>query len=195
MTLTTEAQLPVDGSGPDGRRLVLLTSAALMAMAAAIHIDVMPAHVQEWLPAAVFFAILAAGQAAVAVLLVRRSQPITLLVAIWSSVGVVALYVWSRTSGLPFAPVDHGAAHGAGGSHVAHAVGGHGNGEPIFPARAAPSSVEPVGPLDLAALAAELAVIALLVILLPPKHRRWTSNGILVCGLAMLALRAMAVLN
>jgi hypothetical protein len=195
MTLTTEAHLPVDDSRPNVRRLVLLTSAALMALAAAIHVDVIPAHVQEWLPAAVFFAILAAGQAWLAVLLVRRPHPITLLVAIWSSVGVVALYVWSRTSGLPFAPVDHGEGHGAGGSHVAHAVGGHGNGEPIFPGQATPTSAEPVGLLDLAALAVELAVIALLVSLLPRKHRRWTSNGILVCGLAMVALRATSVLN
>jgi hypothetical protein len=195
MTLTTEAHQPVDGSRADARRLALLASAALMVLAAVIHLDVIPAHVQEWLPAAVFFGVLAVGQASMAVLLVRRPHPITLLVAIWSSVGVVALYVWSRTSGLPFAPVDHGEGHGAGGSHVAHAVGGHGNGEPIFPGQAAPTSAEPVGPLDLAALAAELAVIALLVLLLPAKYRRWTSNGIFVCGLAMVALRATAGLH
>jgi hypothetical protein len=195
MTLSTQVHLPVDGSRTDPRRLVLLASAVLMAVAAAIHLDVIPAHVHEWLLAAEFFAVLAVGQGLLAVLLVRRPQPITLLVAIWSCVGVIALYVWSRTSGLPFAPVAHGGAHGAVESHAGHAVGGHGNGVPVFPGQATPSSAEPVGSLDLATLAAELAVIALLVFLLPPKHRRWTGNGILVCGLAMLALRATAVLN
>lgn len=195
MTLVAENQVRAEPSRPDARRVVLLTSAALLAISAAIHVDVMSAHVREWLPAAVFFGVLAMGQASLAVVLVRRPAPITLLAAIWSSVGVIAVYVWSRTSGLPFAPVNHGDAHGSGGSHLAHAVGGHGNGVPIFPGQPIATSAEPLGPLDLTSVVAELAVVALLIYLLPPRHRRWTGNGIFVCGLAMLALRATSVLN
>lgn len=194
MALTTVDISGADRNATADRPRPLVAAAALLAVTAAIHATVVPDHLREWLPAGVFFLVLAAGQASLAVALVRRAGPITLLASIWSSVAVVAVYVWSRTTGLPFAPV-HGGEHGLGGSQAGHAVGGYGNGVPIYPSAAAPSTVEPVGALDLTALVAELSVIALLVCLLPPQHRRWTSNAVMVCGLTMLALRATGALS
>lgn len=195
MTQTVQTRIRAD---KDSARVALLSAAALLGLAAAIHAAAVPARVPERLPAAVLFAALCAGQAFLAVFLVQRPRPITLLTTIWSTVGVVALYVWSRTAGLSSAPVDEGAApsgaHG-GASHVDHAVGGHGNGVPIFPGQGQTSRAASAGALDLAALGAELAVVALLVFLLPVRQRRWTGNGLLVCGLAMIVLRAAAVVN
>ena len=182
------------GTAVTARRL-LVVAATLLALAAAIHATLVPAHLREWLPAGVFFAVLAAGQASLAVSLLRRAGPVTVLASIWTSVAVIGVYVWSRTAGLPFAPVDHAGAHGAGDSQLGHAVGGHGNGVPNYPNTPKPSSVESVGTLDLAALAAELSVIALLVCLLPARQRQWTGNAILICGVSMLVLRATAVLS
>jgi hypothetical protein len=193
MPLATARPAPAARSRRAGALQPAVSVAAVfLAVAAGIHLAVVRPHLQEWLPAGLFFIALAAGQAGLAVLLVRRPGPLTVLAAIWSSLAVVTVYVWSRTSGLPFAPVEHG-GHGAGDSQIGHAVGGHGNGVPVYPG--APSRAESVGGVDLVALGAELAVIALLVYVLPAGHRRWTSNGILTCGLALLALRFTGVLN
>ena len=86
--------------------------------------------------------------------------------------GLVALYVLSRTRDLPFAP-----AHAAGG-HVdadevaAAAPGGVGNGVPLYPG----SRTEPVGVLDLVCIGAEVALVALLVGALTPGPGRSCST-------------------
>jgi hypothetical protein len=197
MSLSTVTAPRVESRNGAGRRTATLVAAALLAGVAAIHAAVAPAHLREWLPAGGFFIVVAAGQASLALMLFRRPTQPALLASIWSSVAVVGVYVWSRTAGLPFAPVEHGghAGHEATASQAGHAVGGRGNGVPVYPGTVKPTSAEPVGALDLLALCAELAVIALLVFLLAGRHRRWTGNAILVCGLGMLALRATAVLT
>lgn len=123
--------------------LILPVAAALMMVAVVIHVLVSPAHLREWLPAGVFFLVVATGQAALAVSLLRRAAPIAILASIWSSVGLVCVYVWSRTAGLPFAPLHDAGEHGAGESQLGHAVGGHGNGVPAYPGVPTPSSAEP----------------------------------------------------
>ncbi len=176
------------------RRALLAAAAGLLVLAAAIHTVLIPEHLQEWVPAGVFFLVVATGQALLAIAL-RRDRVALLLAAVWSSVATICVYVWSRTAGLPFLPAEHdGTAHPEV-SHVGHAVGGLGNGVPIFPDGPQASGVEPVAALDLAALGAELGVVAILVYLLPARSRRWTSNGILACGVLMLVLRGAAGLR
>jgi hypothetical protein len=168
----------------------VLTAAALL-IAAAIHAIVIPEHLAEWWPAAAFFLICAVGQAVLAIALFTPAGPAAAFTAVWSSVATIGLYLWSRTAGLPFAPAHDAGAHGLVGSHAGHAVGGRGNGVPVFPGAAQePSRVESVGALDLAALGAELFVIALGISLLPRRFRRFTTNTILGCGVTLWVLRA-----
>ena len=173
----TDRQLPVAAAG-------------LMAVAAGIHVAVAREQLLVWWPTGMFLLAVGVGQAWWGLSLLRRRSPGIVLASIWSTVAVIALYCWSRTAGLPFVPVHHDAGHVATAGHVGHAVGGRGNGVPIFPHGAAPSSAEPVGALDLTALCAEVAVIAVLLLLLREQSRQRTGNALLVCGVALLVLRA-----
>lgn len=191
--LSVDVRPHADRAGLRGRGLPVIAAGGL-ALAAAVHLSLIPQHLREWWPAGLFFAALAAGQASLAVALVRRPGPTVLLGAIWSSAAVIGLYVWSRTAGLPFIPEHDESAHGVG-SQVGHAVGGRGNGVPIFPHYGPSAGIESVGLVDLAALGAELAVVAVVVALLPARSRRGVTNALLVGGLTLLVLRATGVLS
>src|SRR6185312_16857734 len=90
-----------NGSLVDGLRLVL---AAGLVGSAAIHAAVIPEHLGEWAAAGVFFIVLTGAELAVAALLLARSQPIVLLAAAAVSIGPLAVWLYSRTLGLPFGP-------------------------------------------------------------------------------------------
>ena len=81
--------------------------------AAAIHAAVVPEHLAEWGAAGVFFVILTAAELVVAALLVRRSGPVGLVATAVVSAGPLALWLWSRTAGMPFGP-EPGAAERVG---------------------------------------------------------------------------------
>ena len=84
----------------DLRRLL----AAGLVGSAVIHAAVVPEHLAEWAGAGVFFAVLAAAELAVAAVLLARPQPGALLAAAIVSIGPLALWLYSRTVGLPFGP-------------------------------------------------------------------------------------------
>lgn len=90
------------GGGIDHRRLFL---AAALSGSAAIHAAVVPEHLSEWAAAGVFFAILTAAQLALDLLLLRRRRHRAVLLAV-AAVSIVPLALWlcSRTVGLPFGP-------------------------------------------------------------------------------------------
>ena len=89
------------GRGIEHRGLFL---AAALFGSAAIHAAVVPEHLSQWAGAGVFFAILAAAQLAVGLLsLGRRHRAVLLAVAAISMVPL-ALWLCSRTVGLPFGP-------------------------------------------------------------------------------------------
>ena len=75
----------------------------------------------------------------------------------------MAAYVATRTVDLWFMPA-HGPAHDS--DHLAVA-GGIGNGIPVYPG----DRIEPVGPLDLTCLVAELVVVAMLLAMIAPRLR------------------------
>lgn len=85
-------------------RTCLSVAAAATATAAAVHIWVIPEHLREWWPTGAFFAVLAAAQAVWAVSLLRRPSAGVLGWGAAGTLGVVALYAWSRTAGLPVGP-------------------------------------------------------------------------------------------
>lgn len=87
--------------GMDLRQLFLV--AALFG-GAAIHAAVVPEHLNEWAGAGIFFAGLAVAQVAVGLLSFGRQQRAVLLTVAAVSIVPLALWVCSRTVGLPFGP-------------------------------------------------------------------------------------------
>lgn len=165
-----------------------LTAGQLAAvLAAGIHAAVVPEHLQESLLVGGFFVAVALGQFGLAAAL-RRPPPVLVVVgAIWAHVGLIALYVASRTVDLPFLPAHHG------GSNIEHlpVAGGHGNGIPAYPG----SRIEPVGALDLICLAAELVLVGALIGLLPARLRTRTTTALMILGVLAVLGRAAGLLG
>jgi hypothetical protein len=90
----------VSGLGQDLRLLLVVGLVA----SAAIHAAVVPEHLAHWSAAGAFFLLLSVAEVAVAgVLLARRQRTGLVLVAV-VSVGPLAVWLVSRTTGLPFGP-------------------------------------------------------------------------------------------
>jgi hypothetical protein len=82
-------------------RVVLAT---LSAGAAAIHFVVSPHHFDEYWVFGVFFAVCALAQIAWAVLVVVAPSATILALGALGNIGVVALWIYTRTIGLPLGP-------------------------------------------------------------------------------------------
>jgi hypothetical protein len=143
--------------------------------AAAVHLYVTPDHLREWWLYGGFFVAVTVAQALLAVLLLRGPGVGVVLLGIWGTVGLIAIYVISRTAGLPITPP--GGGHGI----HSHAPGALGSGVPILPG-SLPPGVEPVAAVDLVALGAELLLLVVLVGMLPSAVRRVTINLMLIAG-------------
>ncbi|MGQ0464933.1 MAG: hypothetical protein ACT4QG_06395 [Sporichthyaceae bacterium] len=82
-------------------RLSLLASAS--AASGAIHVAVIPAHA-DWVAGASFFAAVATFQLGWAIHLLRRATPAALRFAVAVNAGVLVLWLFSRTTGMPLGP-------------------------------------------------------------------------------------------
>jgi FtsP/CotA-like multicopper oxidase with cupredoxin domain len=83
----------------------LVNSAALLILgAAAIHFAVVPEHLQEYLPFGVFFIVAGALQTVLAAAILAWPSRRLFLAALGVSAGLVALWLLSRTAGLPIGP-------------------------------------------------------------------------------------------
>ncbi len=92
--------------------------------AAAIHVAVTPQHLHEWVAAGVFFIVLAAAEAAGAgIILSRRlgAKPVARGVVATLTAGTIALWIVSRTVGLPFGP-EAGVPEAVGAWDVASTI-------------------------------------------------------------------------
>ncbi|MBX7434889.1 hypothetical protein JDV09_22735 [Mycobacterium sp. Y57] len=84
--------------------LVARVAAIASLGAAVIHAAVLPGHWQEWVPAGLFFAAIAAFQLFWALwVLVRPAVPV-LTLGIVANLGVIAVWVMARAGGAPFGP-------------------------------------------------------------------------------------------
>ncbi|GAC1656819.1 MAG: hypothetical protein NVS9B1_13060 [Candidatus Dormibacteraceae bacterium] len=101
------APTPVAGpAGAVGGRPARLYAAALLTIgAAAVHLAVAPAHLGEYLPYGVFFACLGVAQVGLGIGLIAAPGRRLMKVGAAGTVGVIALWVLSRTTGLPIGPV------------------------------------------------------------------------------------------
>ena len=167
---------------PTGRTAVRLVVWSSL-LAAATHLWVVPEHRAEWPPAAIFFVVVTVLQVALAWWTHRSPSPLVVTAGLVGTVGLLVFYVLTRTVALPFLP-----AHGAEHLPVAWGVG---NGIPIFPE----DRIEAVGLPDMVCLVAELVTVAALCSLAAPSVRRAATNGLLLLGVSLLALRLVGVLG
>ncbi len=153
-----------------GRRTVAVDAAIVLSSFAALaHLVAAPPHYTWWPLAGVFFVVLGLAQLAYAGLLVRGAPSQWLVLAgLWGTVGVILLYVASRTVGIPMEPPVpfHGGRWVVGQSMV-------------------PNGAKYVGPLDLSTLVAEVLLVVTLLSMLPHTRKRSAVNALMWIGLAL----------
>lgn len=76
----------------------------LSLVAAVIHFAVTPEHFEEYVLFGVFFVVLAAFQLVWGVVMPQRPSPWVLWVGLLVNLGVIVIWVVSRTAGLPIGP-------------------------------------------------------------------------------------------
>jgi hypothetical protein len=161
------------------RRTIAVDAAIVMSTAAALaHLVAAPSHFTWWPASGVFFVALGVGQLAYAVLLWRGVTPSRVVLAgLWGTVGVILLYVASRTVGLPMTPPVpfHGGRWVPGRSMV-------------------PNGAKYVGPLDVFTVIAELLLLITLLSMLPKRAKARTANRLMWIGLALWGASVVALL-
>jgi hypothetical protein len=84
--------------------LLVLVAAACSVGAAGIHFAVIPEHLAEYRPFGVFFVAIAVLQALWAILALRYPWRSLLLIGAAANLATLALWVFTRTKGLPIGP-------------------------------------------------------------------------------------------
>jgi hypothetical protein len=87
-----------------GRRLAIGAAALLSLVTAWVHFAYTESHFREWWAYGLFFLVCALVQALWAPAFIRWPHPLLALGAILGNLGVVGMYVWSRTIGVPIGP-------------------------------------------------------------------------------------------
>ena len=138
----------------DGRTVICV----LAAYAGLAHLVAAPEHFASWWPAGAFFVAVGLVQLAYVLTAVRRPSALAVAATLFLNLGVVLVYVASRTVGVGIGPSAHDE-----------------------------QGLEPVGPFDLSVAAAEVALIALVTVGLGPKARTRALDGLLVVGASLWA--------
>ncbi len=185
-TQTAVATLPAEADSAERTYRVVALWCAVVA--GTVHALVVPEHLAEAWYVGMFFIVVYTGQFGLALALRSVPAPRFVLGAIAANLGVVALYVASRTVELPFV---HGHDHADHSVEHLPVDGGVGDGTPEFPL----PNIEPVGVLDLICLGAELVLIAMLVGLLSGRVRGVVVNVLLGLGLLALTARTAGLLG
>ncbi len=160
----SDARVHFDEGPAPGTSAQLPFASALSLLAGGIHAGIAGEHLALWWVYGVFFLVVAAAQAICGVLLAWHATSPVLFLGLWGNVTVIGVYVWSRVSG--FVPP---AAEAAEPAHL--------------------GGPETVGLLDLTALLAELALVAVLVTRLDARWRRGTTNALFALALLAVGLR------
>ena len=92
----------------------LRAAAALSLLAAAIHLWVVPEHLEEWWGYGAFFAACALAQGLYALGLLRRPSRPFLLLGVAGNLAVVILWLVTRTTGIPLLGPHAGEIEGVG---------------------------------------------------------------------------------
>jgi hypothetical protein len=83
------------------RQILFSVAAVLSLLAALLHVWVMPEHFEEWWGYGAFFLVAATAQALYAVVLLRAPTPTILWAGIIGNLAIIALWVITRTIGIP----------------------------------------------------------------------------------------------
>lgn len=169
------------GRSVEPRRRTVAVDAVIVLSAAAgfAHLVAAPSHYTWWPAAGVFFVALGVTQLGFAALMVRGAVHRTVvLVGLWATVGVILLYVASRTVGIPAAPP----------------VPAHG-GRWVIGRSIIPDGAKHVGPLDVFTLVCEVLLVVTLLGMLPSKIKARSVNGLLVIGLTLWGAGIVAFLR
>jgi len=137
-------------------------AAALSLSAAIAHFGVAAPHYREWWAHGLFFVVCGALQTAFAALILVRPRAWLALSGIAGTLGILAMYVYSRTNGSPIGPHE---------------------GVPEAP-----------GLYDMTTAAGELVLVAVLVLMLEDRARRWAMRLVLLAAVGLWAAKAMGVL-
>ncbi len=144
--------------------------------AASAHLVAAPGHYLWWPASGWFFVVLGVTQLAVAVALAYGAADRRFVLAtVWGTVGVIGVYLASRTVGLPMTPPVpfHGTHWVAGQAMV-------------------PDGAKYVGPLDVLTLAAEILVVGTMLTMLPTRSKNRTINVLMAIGLGLSAVGVVA---
>jgi hypothetical protein len=91
-------------TGVDASDAAVLCAAFMLAAAALVHLALTPEHFAAWWVFGALFAIAAGLQLATAVVLLRRPARPAIVWTCVLNAGIVAVWVLSRATGLPFGP-------------------------------------------------------------------------------------------
>jgi hypothetical protein len=165
------------GRSREKRALRVDIAIASSVAAASAHLVAAPGHYVWWPASGLFFVALGIAQLAVAVALVYDVDDRRFVLAsVWGTVGVIGVYLASRTVGLPMTPPVpfHGTHWIAGQAMV-------------------PNGAKYVGPLDVLTLAAEIVVVGAMLTMLPTRSKARTINALMTMGLALSFAGVVAV--
>ena len=168
------------------RPSVVSVAAAAAAVAGLGHLVAMPAHFPVSWAVGLFFLTVGCAQVVLAAVLVIEELSTRAKCAVaLAHLALIGLYVASRTRDLPFVPLHTSAGHVNPADVAAAAPGGNGNGLPVYPG----SRVEPVGALDVLAVAAELVLVVALLAMVPARARGRVLDVAVVLGAGLVLLR------
>jgi hypothetical protein len=177
LTLVHQSVEPIDQARQ--KRAFRVDVAIVCSVAAAFaHLVAAPGHYVWWPASGVFFVALGIAQLVVAVALVYSvDNRWFVLATIWGTVGVIGVYVASRTVGFPMTPPVpfHGEHWIAGQAMV-------------------PNGAKYVGPLDVLTLASEILVVATMLTMLPSRSKGRTINQLMWIGVALSTAGSVALL-
>ncbi len=97
-----------------GSSMLNISAATSSLVAALIHAWVMPEHFEEWWGYGAFFLASTVAQGVLPLVLVRQPRPWHLLAGIAGNLAIIALYVVTRTRGIPLAGPRMGEVEGVG---------------------------------------------------------------------------------
>ncbi len=99
---------------PNRSKTVLYAAAAFSLLAAVIHLWAMPEHFEEWWGYGAFFLVSAVAQGFYGAALLRWPSRPLLLLGTGGNLSIVALYLVTRTVGIPFFGSHAGEVEGVG---------------------------------------------------------------------------------
>ncbi len=99
---------------PNRSKMILYAAVSLSLLAALIHLWVMPEHFEEWWGYGAFFLVSAVAQGLYCAVLLRWPRRPLLLLGVGGNLSIIALYLLTRTVGIPFFGPHAGEVEGIG---------------------------------------------------------------------------------